>query len=159
MNTPLFVKSLRNVIADDSTMRTLIGETTSANMLNKRLFYKDATFSEIEGNFAYPAILIKTDDDDPTERGIDTNTLMIELTIINKFGADGAQMLNMQIKDRLKILLHEKHELLNNRAKLFSATLHCRDLAWVSAITYDDKTQGTQRLHRNICTMKAIVGD
>lgn len=160
MNSVTFIKVLRYLIANDATMRNLFGASSVADCVNKRLFYKDATFADKEPQFVYPAITLKLDEDESSLRGSDTNTIFLEITIANDFKTDQyPHTANIRLKDRLKELLEDNHEAINAQAISLSEVLHCRDIAWVSAITYDDKTQGTQRLSRIICTIKAIVGD
>jgi hypothetical protein len=167
MNTPLVVKSFRYVIANDAILRLRFKEITEAGMLF-RLLYKDASYVSLEdvnsttaeSEYKYPAIVFKINDDEDLLRGSDSNTIFVEMTIINSYANNASQTVNMLIKDRLKTIMKDKHEILNAQAlSSFSEILKCRDLAWVSAISYDDKTQGTQRLNKITCLLKAIVGD
>lgn len=161
MDSVNMIKAFRYQVAKDSTMQSLFGESTDTDVLNKRLFYKDSTYVGVPDGYDYPALSFKLDDDEPMIRGCDDNTLMLEATIYNKFGNDQAQIINLRIKDRLKLILEDQNVAINAQALTFPTpvVLKVRDVAWVSAISFDEKTQGSERLHKNICTLKLTVGD
>lgn len=161
MDTINLYKAVRYVIANDDTMRTLFSEVDAAGMIGKRLFAKDSFYVSKDGNQSFPAITIKTSDDEPMLRGCDDNQVLLELTVYNKWGNEDALTLNLRAKDRLKLLLEDGHEIINSVALTFAppVTLRVRDVAWVSAASYDDKEQGSERLHKNICFLKLTVGD
>ena len=142
-------------------MRSLFGETTAANMRNKRIFLKDTFYVSIKGNQNFPAITIKTNDDNPNIRGADDNSIYLEICVFNKWGNPNAMTLNLRAKDRLKLLFEDNHETINYMALTFAppVILKVRDVAWVSATSYDDKEQGSERMHKNICLLKLTVGD
>lgn len=164
MNSVNLIKTFRYVISDDSSMRTLFEESTQTEML-KRMLFKDAIYASSNENgtqwFEYPHMTFKIEDDEPIIRGCDDNNVFLEITIVNRFGKNYSATSILNIKDRLKELLEDKHEVLNAKALTFSPPiiLKVRDIAWVSAIMYDDKEQGTERLHKCICNLKLIVGD
>ena len=88
-------------------------------------------------------------------------TIIVEIIIVESVMAKvGSAAINcMQLKDLIKTLLEDDNEALNTQATVLGDTLKVRDSEWVSAVTYKDKTQGTERLHKIICTMKFIIGD
>lgn len=164
MNTPLLIRTLREYLASDSGMMTLLSVSTAADAKNYRLVAKDAKYTshnESGNKWSYPLITFKVYDDEPMVRGADDNSVFLELVVENKFSNTNALMVNMQIKDKLKLLLEDKHSEVNAVATTFSPpqTLKVRDIAWVSAVVYDDKEQGTERLHKYTCLMKLVVGD
>lgn len=161
MDSINLIKALRYTVANDSDMRTLFGEDTAQAMLDSRLFLKDSFYVSKEGGQDFPALTFKISDDDPLVRGCDDNQVILELTVYNKWGNTGSATLNMRAKDRLKLLLEDEHEIINSVALTFAppVTLKVRDVAWVSASSYDDKEQGSERMHKNICFLKLTVGD
>lgn len=163
------IKSLRYYLADDSELQSIWGESTQAGML-KRLLYKDSVYASSNedgkgaqgaGEYLYPHIGLKLDDDEPQLRCSDDNTFAVTLAIVNKYGNANVSLVNMQTKDRLKKLLRDKASDLRNKAATLSPSidLKVRDIAWVSAVTYDDKEQGSERRHYIICTVQMTVGD
>ncbi len=165
MNSVNLIKSIRHYLAADASLRTLLGASSAADALSNRLFYKDSIYASknVSGasEYLYPHIGLKLNDDNPILRGADDNCVYVELIIENKIGNTNAQLVNIQIKDSIKELLEEKSKELNTMALTLSppVILKVRDIAWVSAITYDDKEQGSERRHRFICAVKLIVGD
>jgi hypothetical protein len=164
MNSVHLLKGLRYYLAANTALRTLLGTTTNDSTL-ARLLYKDSLYaSSNEGgtqNYPYPHITFKLNDDDPKLRFSDDNSVYLELTIENLFSNSSASMVNLQIKDCLKELLEDSHSAINAKALTLTPplTLKVRDIAWVSARTYDEKEQGTERVHKYICIMKLVVGD
>ena len=158
MDSEDFIQTLRNLLANDATLRTLMGVTTVSNAL-RAIVYSDAIFSQKVDFFAYPMIAVRLDEDESTLRGSDSNTPSVTIIIHNPAKNDGCVITLNKIKDRLKLLMKDKHEAFNSQAVLLGHTLKVRDCTWVGATTYDDKTLGSERLHKIICTCNFIVGD
>jgi hypothetical protein len=160
MDTVNLIKSLRYLIANDSTLQgaTCFNKSTSAEML-KVLIYSDGIFASKADFHSYPMLSIRLDDDEDHLRGSDSNTVPITMTIHTPTVQDGAIIRNNRIKDRLKLLLRDNHEEINSQATALSINLKVRDCQWVGAVTYEDKELGSERLHKIICNVKLILGD
>lgn len=164
MNSVNIIKALRYTIADDSIIRSLFEVSTRAAAL-KRVLYKDSVYTSSNAGgvkrYVYPQLGFKFNDDNPQIRGADDNSVMLEITIVNKFKNSSASLVNLQIKDRLKEMLEDGHQTVNAKALTLSPSIvtKVRDISWVSGVAYDDKEQGSERLHKLICNLKLVVGD
>jgi hypothetical protein len=152
------MKVWRNLVANDATIRGYLGAVNATEAL-KWIRYSDTALVQIEDFYQYPCIISKFNEDESTLRGSDSNTPIVITSIYNSTKNDNYAITNMRIRDRLKQLLRDNHEALNSQAVSLSLSLKVRDVTWVGSITYDDKTQGTERLHKIICTQKFIVGE
>jgi len=164
MNTVAVIASLRDYIAEDSSMQALLSESTKAGTL-RRVVYKDSTYINIEDFYGYPAITMKIDDDDPP-MSIPANNHILQLMVINKITNNNCMLTCVEIKDRLKNLLvntcnqsDNKHVSINAQGAALGYDPKIRDLRWVSATTYDDIEQGTEKLHRIMCLLHLHVGE
>ena len=156
------IKAVRTVLANDAAIRTALGSVSVATALNTQLFHKDGLYSrKSTQEYVYPHIAFKLDTDSPAIRGADDNAVMLFADIVNM--PNKADFISNCYKcmDRLKTLLVDKPNVLNNIALTFSpaVVLRVRDVSWVSGTTYDDKEQGSERKHRIICMLKMVVGD
>jgi len=160
MNSVDFIYVVRNLIANDAAIRVLL-RATNANAALKSILYTDAEYVSKDAFYSLPGIAIKYDDEASTLRGSDSNTLMVGFEIVDSVMAkvDSAAINCMKIRDALKTLLEDKHTTINAQASTLGRTLKVRDSEWVSSVTFSDKTQGSERLHKIICTMKFISGD
>jgi hypothetical protein len=164
LNSVNVLKALRYAIANDAELRSIMGETTENGML-ERLHYRDSIYSSRNASgrrgFKYPHFALSMDDDNPQIRGGDDNSVMLEIIIVNLFKNTSSALVNIQLKDRLKELLEDSHEVVNARGLILSppVNIKVRDIAWVSAVNYTEKEQGSERLHKYICNMKLVIGD
>ena len=158
MDSVGFIKTIRYVFANDATLRGHLGVTTVAGAL-KKIIYSDAIFSQKEDFFVYPMIALRLDDEQSTLRGSDSNSPAVTMIIHNPSKNKNCIITNNRIKDRMKLLIKDNNETFNVQAQLLSLDVKVRDSHWVGAVTYDDKTLGSERLHKIICDCKFIVGD
>ena len=158
MNTPNLLKTLRYYIGADSSIQTLLGEATAQDT-RKHLVMMDAVYVSKDSGYSYPRIGLLVDDDAPRMRGCDDNTVDLFLDIANKYANADCALVNLKLKDRLKDLIDEKHADINDQAVTLSLSLKLRGIFWVSGVTYNDKTQGSERLHRYNCQFVLTVGD
>jgi hypothetical protein len=160
VNTPNLVNAIRNTIAADSSIRALLRCSSKNNAL-RVIVYSDSEYVGKEDFFSLPGIAVRIDEDASTLRGSDSNTVFVEIAVVDSVNSKvGGAVLNCtQIKDLLKILFRDNHNIINAQALSLGFSLKVRDSEWVSSITYKDKTQGTERLHKIISTVKLIVGD
>jgi hypothetical protein len=160
MNSVTIVEVLRNCIANVPGIRTLLRVSSAANAL-KVILYTDAEYVGKDDFYSLPGIVLRMDDDASTLRGSDSNTVDVEITIVDSVMAkSGSAAINcMKIRDLLKTLFKDNHIVINNQATALGKTLKVRDSEWVSSVSFKEKTQGTERLHKIICTLKLIVGD
>lgn len=158
MNSVNFIESLRTYFANDSEMRSYLGVATAEDA-ERVLVYSDSIFSQKEDFFTYPMISFRLDEDESTMRGSDSNTPQVNMTIHNPAKNDGCIITLNRIKDRMKTLIKDNHVAINTQGALLGYVLKVRDSTWVGGITYDDKTLGSERLHKIICTCNFIVGD
>lgn len=162
MDSSNLIKAVRTVLANDAVIRTALGSGSATTALNTQLFHKDGLYSrKSTQEYVYPHIAFKLDTDSPAIRGADDNAVMLFADIVNM--PNKADFISNCYKcmDRLKTLLVDKPNVLNNIALTFSpaVVLRVRDVSWVSGTTYDDKEQGSERKHRIICMLKMVVGD
>ena len=155
------IKSIRHLLANDSSIRSILGSTSKQDTLDTRLFYKDSVYAAKIDGYDFPHIAMKLDSDPDSIRGADDNCLYLEIDIVSSVQISGASLKNLQIRDSIKKLLNNKHLAVNSTALTFSpaVVLKVRDISWVSGITYDDKEQGSERRHKMICLFKLVVGD
>ena len=167
MDSIAVIAALRYYWSNDSTLQTLLGVSTQAEAL-KRIVMKDAQYvnmkSDTADQYPLPAITLKLDDEEETV-GVPSNEEYIEAIIYNSTYNANCIYDNIRIKDRLKTITAEKksgddfHSNINAQGQALALDPKVRGVFWVSASTYDDKEQGTQRLHRIICVLRMIVGD
>jgi len=162
MDSVNLIRAVRTVVANDSIIRTALGSNSAATALSTQLFHKDGLYSrKSTQEYVYPHIAFKLDSDSPAIKGADDNAVMLFADIVNM--PNKADFISNCYKcmDRLKTLLVDKPNVLNNIALTFSpaVVLKVRDVSWVSGTTYDDKEQGSERKHRIICMLKMVVGD
>lgn len=162
MDTFNIIRTLRHYLANDSTLRSLMG-SGDADTIRARIVYQDGIFVQKQDFYAYPMISLKLMEDEDSLRGSDSNTVSVMVTVHNpvnnEVNGENAITANNRIKDRLKLLIRDKHEPINNQGSLLGLTLKVRDASWVGAFPYDDKELGSERLHKIICTCNFIVGD
>lgn len=164
MDTYNLIKTLRYYFAADATMRTLLGVAT-AQLARAQLRYSDSNLAQVTAQHSFPCITLKIDDDDPIAREIPTNTIYLTATVWCPSVVNNYAEKCIKLKDRLNYLL--KKTAVNNvvtnintqATTLGLTSVKVHDAAWVGAVTYDDKTQGTERLHKIICTARFILGD
>ena len=159
MDTINLIKTLRYYIANDATIRSYLGTNLTVNNSLKQIIYQDGIFAQKDDRFSYPIITLKLDESEPTIRGCDTNTAFVTIIIHNPIKHLDPITKNIRLKDRLGLLFRDNNTAINNQATSLGINLKVRDSAWVSAETFDDKSQGTERLHKIICLTKFIVGD
>ena len=162
MDSVNLIRAVRTVVANDLIIRTALGSNSAATALSTQLFHKDGLYSrKSTQEYVYPHIAFKLDSDSPAIKGADDNAVMLFADIVNM--PNKADFISNCYKcmDRLKTLLVDKPNVLNNIALTFSppVVLKVRDVSWVSGTTYDDKEQGSERKHRIICMLKMVVGD
>ena len=163
MNTIDLFESVRNYIADDADMRSLLNQTTKANTL-KVILFRDGEYISIKDRYQYPAIAIAMADDD-TPEAIASNNVFLHLMPVNTVANANCMKVNYMIKDRLRELLDNKtnddtkHVAINAQALALGLSLKVRGVFWVSASPYEDKEQGSERLHKISCFIKMVVGD
>ena len=156
------IKTLRYLFANDSTIKSYLGVSTLANALIQ-IPYQDGILAKRINGEKYPVIALKLDDDESTLRGSDSNTAFVTMVVINyinnSVGSINWLEVIHKLKDKMKLLIRDNHESINTQAIALSLNLKVRDSLWVGGVTYDDKTQGTEDLHKIICTTKFIIGD
>lgn len=164
MNTVAVIASIRDYIAEDASIQSLFSENDKPGTL-QRIMYKDSTYINIEDFYEYPAITMKIDDDDPPI-SIPANNHLLQLMVINKINNDNCMLTCVEIKDRLKNLLVNtanqndgKHVNINVQGVALGYDPKIRDVRWVSATTYDDVEQSTEKLHRIVCLLTLHVGE
>ena len=162
MDTINLITTLRNFYANDATLRTYLNANSVANAL-LQLPYQDGIIAQRNTFQKYPVVTFKIDDEEDLLRGSDSNTVFVTNIVINYINNDIGNYnwleLIHRIKDRMKILLKDNHETINSQATALSLSLKVRDSHWVGGLTYSDKVQGTEDLHKIICTTKFVVGD
>ena len=164
MDTVDLIQSIRDYLSADSDLRShFTGATTKALML-RRVLYKDAQYVSIKNHFDYPFITLMLDETDE-ETFVPSNKLMLKVSLNNSWKNAACAETNVRIKDRIKELMANKcntdakHEEINDQATALGLDIKVRELTWVSAVTYDDKEQGSERLHKIICIIQMTVGD
>ena len=160
MNSINFIKTIRYLFANDATIRSFL-RTNDVTTALQSILYSDSEYVSKEDFYSFPGIALRMDDDVSTLRGSDTNTVELEISIVDSVMAkSNSAMINcMNIRDRIKIMLKDNHSIINDQATALGLALKVRDSEWVSSVTYKDKTQGSERLHKIICSIKFIIGD
>lgn len=158
MDSVQFIKTLRYLFANDATLRGYLGAST-VNEALQVLIYSDGVFSQISDFFRYPMVSFRLDDEESTLRGSDSNSPLLNITVHNPSARNSCITTNNRIKDRVKLLIRDNNEAINNQAASLGLILKVRDANWVGAVTYEDKELGSERLHKIICTCNFIVGD
>jgi len=163
MDTIAVIKTLRYLLANNSDIRSYLG-TSTVDAALLQIPYQDGIVAQRVNFQSYPVIAMKIDDDDEDVlRGSDSNTIFVTMVVINyinnNVGSFNWLEVLHRIKDKMKLLIKDNHETINSQGTALSLNLKIRDAHWVGGVTYDDKTQGTEDLHKIICTTKFIVGD
>ena len=168
MDSVALLSAVRYYLSTDATLRNSnhLNASTEAAARNKILI-KDGTTVSIDGSYSFPIICLKLNDGEAV--ALPTNEEFLELMIINTTKGSAVNQYPLtictRIKDRLKYLMankcssDDKHVSINVQGQLLGTNPKVRGMFWVSALTYDDKEQGSERLHRINCVVQMIVGD
>jgi len=163
MNTSQVIETLRNYLANQSDIQHWLGVSTAANAL-KQILYKDCQYVSVDGNYKFPVIALKFDDDADTLLAA-SNNVVLELGIVHTVKGANPMHTCLRLKDHIKDALinknnnDRKQDDINAQGQSLGFDPKIRGLFWVSAITYDDKEQGSERLHRIGCMVRLVVGD
>ena len=163
MRTIDFIKTVRYYMAADSELQSIM--SLSAQQLLDRIYYQSAGFSNTidagKSTYKYPCISILPDNDGSFPLGVPTNTVKLYIIIYNSVKSDNTIEVLLNISDRLRLLFRDKHEAINSKSRSLTppVNLKVRDSQWVSGVNYQDKTLGSEQLHKYINTLQLIIGD
>lgn len=163
MDTVNVIKTFRYYFSNNLDIQNYLG-VNSAEDARKQIVYSDTLVVQKDGLYRYPVIVLRMDEDEALRKNLPTNTVLLDIEIYIPSKMNSFLITLNRIKDKLRYLIrktavYNSVTQINDQASTLGIDIKLHDSDWAGAVSYNEKTQGTERLHIIKCTARLILGD